>query len=91
MIDTDSDNFDSLLRLDRPSIFNEQDRKYWKFFNEVVENSVVEIRVNSMYAFCKDIIDSDRLYDGSGYAYYFWFKSETDKEHFLQELSKYEQ
>ena len=71
------------INVGRPDVFNEEDRRYWLAFHNLVETCPQPIVVNAVYYDILDIITNHTGYGGGGFAYMFWFDSEEDKSEFV--------
>ena len=76
------------LNVGRPNVFNEEDRRFWIAFHQLVETCSQPIVVNGAYYNVRDIITTQPGYGGGGFAYKFWFESEEDKNEFSTMIRK---
>jgi hypothetical protein len=81
-------NNDCSVDIGRPNFTCDKDRNNWKLFNETIEKSSVEVKVNAMYPSIKQMLDANQDYLGGGFRYMFWFKSPEDKIKIFEELKK---
>lgn len=72
------------VNIGRPSFFDDEERKYWRGFQEFVKTCDIPIVINNAYFMIDGMLEDNESYSGGGFKYMFWFESEEDKATFMK-------